>query len=535
MPPPLARRQKDSTALSASPDSSPGSNPRAFSFGDLGRPRASSPRLLPPIKDPDPSELELDADDILESSDIDSLEVAAAGIASFAAPHAEPAPSGFEIGEVEAFVEVAVEGTVHVTAPVPVSVSVSVPVTVPVPVHAPVSMRVDYTSPAQSTLIGMPAAPITSPLPLEESVAAPPVADHTQEMKGDTLAKVAQQASFLDGDIPEETQVIEQQAEQQASTQVLVRSQMPLAIQGALRGAPSRGRQSHTPPPTSVHTPLAATAAAWPNGRHAPGPASRAPVAASLAPVAVDPRVRPAMASVPAVAAPPRPVKSNGLLIGGLVFAAAALIGVVGVGGYLASRTLSDKAEAITTAPAPVAAAPAAPVADPVAAAEPVVSPVAASPAAAAPVAAAGIDGSALPSAPAKGASVPAPRSVTAPTGGAAATHAVTISAPPPAGRAGAPLPPPGAVAATPPAATGGAAALPPPPSKPAPAAAAPAAASTTGSVNVDPKLRAVVVDGAFRRVNDGVLTLTCGAHRIKVGMNDPQTVNVPCGGSVSL
>ena len=497
MPPPLARRQKDATALSASPDSSPGSNPRAFSFGDLGRPRASSPRLLPPIKDPDPSELELDADDILESNDIDSFEVAAAGIASFAAPHAEPAPA-----------------------------------------PAPVSMRVDYTSPQPSTLIGMPAAPITSPLPLEESVAAPPVADHTQEMKADTLAKVAQQAAFLDGDIPEETQVIEQQAEQQASTQVLVRSQMPLAIQGALRGAPSRGRQGHTPPPTSVHTPLAATAAAWPNGRHAPGPASRAPVAVSLAPVAVDPRERPAMASVPAVAAPPRPVKSNGLLIGGLVFAAAALIGVVGVGGYLASRTLSDKAEAITTAPAPVAAAPsvaatpAAPVADPVAAAEPVASPVAASPAAAAPVAAAGIDVSALPTAPAKGASVPAPRSVTAPTGGAAATHAVTVSAPP-AGRAGAPLPPPGAVAATPPppAANGGAAALPPPPSKPGSAAAA----STTGNVKVDPKLRAVVVDGAFRRVNDGVLTLTCGAHRIKVGMNDPQTVNVPCGGSISL
>jgi hypothetical protein len=86
-----------------------------------------------------------------------------------------------------------------------------------------------------------------------------------------------------------------------------------------------------------------------------------------------------------------------------------------------------------------------------------------------------------------------------------------------------------------PPAATGGAAALPPPPSKAAPAAAAPAAAATTGSVNVDPKLRAVVVDGSFRRVDNGVLTLSCGSHRIKVGMNDPQTVNVPCGGSVSL
>ena len=59
--------------------------------------------------------------------------------------------------------------------------------------------------------------------------------------------------------------------------------------------------------------------------------------------------------------------------------------------------------------------------------------------------------------------------------------------------------------------------------------------ATGTGNVNVDPKLRAVVVDGSFRRVNDGVLTLSCGTHRIKVGMNDTQIVNVPCGGSVSL
>jgi hypothetical protein len=97
----------------------------------------------------------------------------------------------------------------------------------------------------------------------------------------------------------------------------------------------------------------------------------------------------------------------------------------------------------------------------------------------------------------------------------------------------GAPLPPPGGAPreAALPAATGGSVALPPPPSK----ATAPAAASSTGNLNVDPKLRAVVVDGSFRRVNDGVLTLSCGQHRIKVGMNDPQVVNVPCGGSVSL
>ncbi|MDB4944662.1 MAG: hypothetical protein JWP97_4196 [Labilithrix sp.] len=58
---------------------------------------------------------------------------------------------------------------------------------------------------------------------------------------------------------------------------------------------------------------------------------------------------------------------------------------------------------------------------------------------------------------------------------------------------------------------------------------------SSTGNVTVDPKLRVVVVDGNYKRVNDGVVTLSCGAHRIKVGMNEPQSVNVPCGGSIGL
>jgi len=449
-------------------------------------------------------------------------------------------------------------------------------------------MHVDRTlsqPPQPSTLIGMPSAPITSPLPLEESIAARQVApaertERTEEVNGATLATGAAQASFLDGDIPDETQVIECQAEQQAQTQtqLLMRSQMPAALQGA----PSRGQ---TPPPTSVHTPsaLAATAAAWPNGRHPE--AEHAAVAAvtpggaaahaSIAPVAVDARVRTTMVSVPAmaaIAAPANRAKSNGLLIGGLVFAAAALVGVVGVGGFLASRTLSDKADAIKNAPsapesvAAATAAPASPVPAPVTAADPVATaaaapaaPVAAAPAAAAVTApsAAEVDVASLPSAPARGAAPTAPRSAPLAAAGAGAGHPSTgplpppgaaAPPPPPTGRAGAPLPPPGAAAPPPPPAgragaplpppgaaappNGGPVALPPPPPK---AAAAPAVASTTGSVNVDPKLRAVVVDGAFRRVNDGVLTLTCGSHRIKVGMNDPQTVNVPCGGSVSL
>jgi hypothetical protein len=560
MPPPPSCWQKDAIALSASPDSSPGSNPRPFSFGDLGRPRPSSPRLLPPIKDPDGTgELELCADDILESNDIDTFEVAS-GVVAVPAPAKS---SGFEVGVVDAFDEIEVEGvppapaTAPVLAPVEAAPALALAPVEPAPVEpapveaapepAPVSMQVHYTSPQPSTLIGMPAAPITSPLPLEESViVSESPADRTQQMRSDMLTQVAEAAAFLDGDIPERTQV-------------LVRADMPASIQGP-RTLPT----GQTPPPTSVHTPsaaLAVTAAAWPNGRHPVS--SGAPIThnlqtrpSSTAPVAVDiARGRPTMPSIPVVApqvqaaARPAPSGVSGLLIGGLAFAAVALIGVVGVGGYLASRTLSDKAESIAIAPAPepastsaAAAAPADPPAGEPAAA-------AADPASA-PVTG-GVDVSSLPSAPVRAPAVAvaaaspapaappaAPRTVVGSTGGSRPSGGSTQSPPTSTGRSGAPLPPPGAANASPqalvPAASGGAVALPPPPPKAAPAAA-PAVASTTGNVNVDPKLRAVVVDGAFRRVNDGVLTLSCGTHRIKVGMNDPQSVNVPCGGSVSL
>jgi hypothetical protein len=78
---------------------------------------------------------------------------------------------------------------------------------------------------------------------------------------------------------------------------------------------------------------------------------------------------------------------------------------------------------------------------------------------------------------------------------------------------------------------------LPPPASAPAAAAApvAAAPAATTGVVRVDPNLRAIVVDGAFRRPNDGAVTVACGSHKIKAGMKEAQIVNVPCGGAVSL
>ena len=536
MPPPLAAGRKTRPPLSASPDSSPGSNPRPFSFGDLGRPQpalpSGRPRLLPPIPEAAASgDLdELSADDILESNDLDAIdafEMAAADIQTFVSPFpvavapappaaAPPSAPGFAVAEMAAWDNVEVEGLAHrATEPSPPPAAIAIIAQIEPAEPAPVSMKLDYTAPQPSTLIGFPAAPVTSPLPVEASVIVADLPEQTLELKSDTTAKVAAAAAHLeddDGLSPEKTQV-------------LVRSQMPPELQ-----TPSR------------------SAAAWQNGRHPQsGQTPVAPrVPSSIAPVALGARA--AMPSIPLAAPTPQihPAKSgmSGLLIGGLAFAAAALIGVVGVGGYLASRTLSTKAESIATAPAPepepAAAAPADPAAAP---ADPV-----AAPSPAAPIVGSGaVDVSALPSAPAPRAVAPvAPVAAGAVSPAPARTVAGNASrasglTPPssggsqaPSGRAGAPLAAPGG-ASPPSAAISNPGALPPPPSKAPPAAAPAAAVSSTGTVNVDPKLRAVVVDGSSRRVNDGAVTLTCGSHRIKVGMNDVQSVNVPCGGSVSL
>ena len=538
MPPPLAAGRKTRSPLSASPDSSPGSTPRPFSFGDLGRPRPDrrSARLLPPIPEAaasGPLE-ELSADDILESNDIaaiDAFEMAAADIDSFPTPSSKPpvaaASSEVVVAEMGAWDEVEVEGlAMRATEPSPPPAASTRAQQIE---PAPVSMKLDYASPQPSTLIGMPPAPVTSPLPLEDSVIVADFPERTLELKPDTTARVAAMAAQLDN--PEQTQV-------------LVRARMPSQLQG-----PATLPTGQTPPPpTSLHTPSRDPRA--PHAHASGRPGSISPVALD----SVDSRSRIALASIPAAALPRsqnhrpavRPAKSamSGLLIGGLAFAAAALIGVVGVGGYFASRTFSTKGE-LAIAPAPE---PAAVVAD-----DPVAAP-------ADPAAAAGVDVSSLPSAPAPGALVPgalvpgalvpgAPRAANgaggvAPAAAAAAprsaggSRASGGSSPAPSGRTGSPLAAPGGgtrEAAPSPAATTNPGALPPPPPKAAPAAGPAAVASTTGTVSVDPKLRAVVVDGAFRHVNDGVITLSCGSHRIKVGMNDVQTVNVPCGGSISL
>lgn len=515
--------------------SSPESSPHAFDFADLGRPRPKAPpsaRALPPVPAADASgELdELGADDILECDDIASLEAAAAGIRSFEAPPSEP--SGFEVGEVGAFDEVEVEGVEA----------------------APPSLEVDYTAPSPSTLVGIPAAPSTSPLPLESIIVDDAFPEKTLELRGNAMSKVAAAAATLDASEPQQTEV-------------LVRSAMPAALQTASSGVHTGGQLGQTPPPTSIHTPssaLVAAAPAWPNGPNGPNTQARRP--GSIAPVELDVAGLPrAMApSVPAhapvanaYAHAARPVKKgmSGLAIGGIVFAAVAFVGLVGAGGFAASRAFSDKPEAVAVASSDQVAAGEA--ANGASAASPTPSETQGGAAPSEPASGpATLDVSALPSAPAPGS---APRGFTG--SGSFTTTGSSFGSPAPAvagGSAPAPranhgsalaapgqgptssgikttaLPPPGAAAPAP-VGAGGSTLLPPPVAAPARAPAPAAVQPTTGVVRVDPNLRAVVVDGSYRRASDGVVTLSCGTHRVKAGMKEPQTVNVPCGGSVSL
>ena len=445
----------------------------------------------------------LDAEDILESDEISALEAAAAGIVSFEV--ATPEPSGFDVGDVGAFDDVEVEG------------------------------EIEAPPPSLSTLFGMkpkampikavvPPAPVTSPLPLESVVAAEaahapvavapeleaapvsksePMAERTLELKRSDFALAVATATI-------EAEERAAAAQAPGHTEVLVRSAMPSAIRtlhGGTQAAPRR--------PSSI-APVALDIAASPRATAPSVPAfpppARMPSYASMTPT------------------PKRGLSS--VAIAAIAFSALALVGLVGIGGYAASRALTDKPDSVAAsesaelpssavvAPAP---APEAPNASP------------ASPSTVGTGSA--IDVSSLPTAPVPG---PAPRIATGRTTAPSAPAGAPLAAagpvaPAPVSRSsGGALPPPGGgkVASGPLAAPG--APLPPPPAA-APAPAAPVVVATTGTVRVDPNLRAVVVDGSFRRANDGVVVVACGSHRIKVGMKSEQSVNVPCGGSVSL
>lgn len=140
----------------------------------------------------------------------------------------------------------------------------------------------------------------------------------------------------------------------------------------------------------------------------------------------------------------------------------------------------------------------------------------------------------ALPSAPAgaartsphkaapRGASAAEPRaaSASAPRGASAtapATPAPGAPAPDPEGTAAAPSPAP---PAAPP--------VPAPPPRPA------APRRTTGTIVVPSSLMTVMVDGVYKRVKNGRVVVSCGTHRVNAGRGT-QTVDVPCGGAVSV
>ena len=438
----------------------------------------------------------LDAEDILESDEISALEAAADGIVCF------------EVGDVGAFEEVEVEGEIEAPPP---SLSTLFGIK---PKAAPIKAAV------------IPAAPVTSPLPLEsvmvaEAVVAPapvvaaapafapereaapvsksePIADRTLELKRSDFAIAVATAK-----IEAEERAAAEDAPGQ--TQVLVRSAMPAAIR-TMHG----GIQAPTRRPSSI-APVALDLAA--------APRATAPLVPAFPPPA-------RMLAYPSMT-PKRGL--GGVAIGVIAFSALALVGLVGIGGYAASRALTEKSDPVAAAnesaelPSSAVVAPAA-------------APAPEAPNASPSTIGTGfaIDVSALPTAPVPGA---APRIATGRTTAPSAPAGAPLAAagpvaPAPVSRSsGGALPPPGGgkVASAPLAAPG--APLPPP----AAATPAPAVVATTGTVRVDPNLRAVVVDGSFRRANDGVVVVACGSHRIKVGMKSEQSVNVPCGGSVSL
>ena len=544
-------------------------------------------KTAPKPRDPDATGelVELSADDILESDDIDALEAAAtafdtdafvsetpfqaaapvahsppspfdpespedfdsepvqeaAPVAVVVAQVAPPAPapvvqvappaaesSGIEVADIGAFDHIEIEGAaLRATQPSPKpitpeakpvvvvvtqpSAQVAMPAAIPAATPAPVAAA---AAPPVKTMMGMPPAPTTSPLPLEESViiSEPPIAEKTLELKGNALAQVAAAAAALDPNAPEQTEVIH-------------RSSLPSNIRTAMGGIQAAAQQQPRKP------------------------SSIAPVALDVASMPSIPMMRvPNVHAMPraAYAGPPPKAPMNHLLVGGLVFAAVALIGLVGIGGYVATRALSDKPEAVATSttsegdPASAAGA-----AQPTPAPESFGAVTAPGPVPLPPVTVAApsdpnsapaspVDVSALPSAPAPGSRAPVSHGFT--SGGTSPAAPVAATPPPPA-RGGSALPPPGAAPAprTASAPAGGATLLPPPAAAPVAAAQPAAASGGTGVIRVDPKLRAVTIDGSWFRANDGTVVVSCGPHRVKAGMNETQSVNVPCGGAVTL
>lgn len=454
----------------------------------------------------------LDAEDILESDEISALEAAADGIVCFEV--ATPEPSGFEVGDVGAFEEVEVEGEIEAPPP---SLSTLFGIK---PKAAPIKAAV------------IPAAPVTSPLPLESVVAAEaptpaaaaapapaseretapvsksePIADRTLELKRSDFA-IAVATAKIEAEERATHDARATAEDAPGQTQVLVRAAMPAAIR-TMQG----GIQAPTRRPSSI-APVALDIAAAPRATAPSVPAFPAPAR------------MPSYASV----TPKRGL--SGVAIGVIAFSALALVGLVGIGGFAASRALTEKSE-------PVAAANESAEVPPSAVVAPAAAPAPEAPNASPSTIGTGfaIDVSALPTAPVPGA---APRIATGRTTAPSAPAGAPLAAAGPVAPApvnkssGGALPPPGGgkVASAPLAAPG---APLPPPAAAAPAPAAPVVVATTGTVRVDPNLRAVVVDGSFRRANDGVVVVACGSHRIKVGMKSEQSVNVPCGGSVAL
>jgi hypothetical protein len=120
-----------------------------------------------------------------------------------------------------------------------------------------------------------------------------------------------------------------------------------------------------------------------------------------------------------------------------------------------------------------------------------------------------------------------------APSRGASASHAPPAGAAAPArATSSAPATRTSSAKATAPAAAPGTA--PAPVAGPSPTAApSPRPVSTTGTIEVPASVMTVMVDGDYKRVQNGRIVVTCGKHRVNAGRGT-QVVDVPCGGVTS-
>jgi hypothetical protein len=376
--------------------------------------------------------------------------------------------------------------------------------------------------------------PIAPPVAPPAAAPEPPRAESTLELgaaNGANVARVAAQLEDLD-DFPEATMPLVDAFRPSSGA---VAAPAPLPAAGSLARprtpVPAAGSLARPRTPVAAWAPSSPPFVAASPGVVADGRSHRP---SSIAPLAVDvagPHPNAHAMHMP----PPRPSRSNGPLIGALVGA-----GVLAIAALVAAPVLTRLAFSSDEAPLAAVSSPSPRTAETVGVphAEIDKAPATATQKAAGgdriaeddvPTASISSLASVPVSAPPSKDSRREPAPEAPPTGSPPARSATSPQTTTPGSK---PAPSPAASAATPPPEAPAAA---PEPPRPAPPPAAPRPVATTGTLQVSPTLRAVQVDGSYRRVKDGVVVLPCGPHKVQAGVSAPRVVDVPCGGSVAF